>query len=170
MLLVLYGWGLPPFRSPIETTDNAYVRGQTTIIAPQVNGHVTNVPVHDYEQVTGGQVRARIDDRIYRQRVEQARANLTGREAELANAQLARARADMRRVNELVEQGSASLRERDQTQAALRQAEAAVGQAQAQQAAAQEGVQRGSRPRRPGGGGGKRAGISPYAGSMRGPD
>jgi len=163
VLLVLYAWSLPPFRTAVETTDNANVRGQTTIIAPQVNGYVTTVPVRDYEQVQRGDVLARIDDRIYRQRVEQARANLAARQAELANAQqsrrsgeagvrgqeaavasaeaqLARARADMRRVSELVEEGSVSLRERDQVQAALSQAEAAVRQARAQQAAAEEQV------------------------------
>lgn len=39
--LALYAWGLWPFGSAIQATDNAYVRGQTTIIAPQVNGYVT---------------------------------------------------------------------------------------------------------------------------------
>lgn len=162
-LLVLYAWGLPPFTSMIQSTDNAYVRGRTTIIAPQVNGYVVAVPVHDYQQVKAGQVLARIDDRIYRQRVEQAMANLAAQRASLANAkqsrrsseasvrgqaatvasaraQLARAQADMRRVNELVAEGSVSLRERDQTLAALRQAEAAVHQAEAQRAVAQEQV------------------------------
>ena len=33
-LAALYAWGLPPFGSSNETTDNAYVRGQTTIITP----------------------------------------------------------------------------------------------------------------------------------------
>jgi len=46
----------------------------------------------------------------------------------------------MRRVTELTQEGSLSLRERDQTLAALRQAEAAVRQAQAQQAIASEQV------------------------------
>ena len=46
----------------------------------------------------------------------------------------------MRRVSELVGEGSVSLRERDQTLAALRQAEAAVRQAEAQRAIAQEQV------------------------------
>lgn len=57
-----------------------------------------------------------------------------------AQAQLQRAQADMRRVTELVEAGSVSLRERDQTLAALRQAEAGVRQAVAQRTIAQEQV------------------------------
>jgi multidrug resistance efflux pump len=163
-LLALFAWGLGPFAGKAQTTDNAYVRGQTTVIAPQVNGYVVQVFVEDFEQVQKGQPLARIDDRIYRQRVQQARANLAAQQANLANsqqsarssqasvagqeaaianaqAQLQRAQADMRRVSELVAEGSLSLRERDQTLAALRQAEAGVRQAQAQRAIAQEQVQ-----------------------------
>lgn len=163
VVLILYAWRLPPFVSAIESTENAYVRGQTTIIAPQVNGYVAEVPLQDFATVRTGQVIARIDDRIYRQRVEQALAGRAGQIATLANAvqsqrssmatlggqsaavlnaraQLQRAQADMRRVDELVKEGSVSLRERDQTLAALRQAEAGVLQAQAQRSVAAEQV------------------------------
>lgn len=162
-LLALYAWRLPPFERHVQVTDNAYVRGQTTVIAPQAGGYVVQVLVQDFAHVTAGQPLVRIDDRIYRQRVEQARAALAGQQATLANAlqsrrsseatvagqaaavasaraQLERARADMRRVDELVAEGSVSIRERDQTLAALRQAEAAVRQAEAQRAVAQEQV------------------------------
>lgn len=148
----------------IQTTDNAYVRGQTTIIAPQVSRYMTQVLVHDFEPVRAGQILARIDDRIYRQRVEQARANLAAQAANLADAtqsqrskeaalggqqagiasaqaQLARAQADMRRIDDLVAEGSVSLRERDQTRATLAQAVAAVRQAQAQRAIGEQDVQ-----------------------------
>lgn len=163
VFLALYAWGLWPFGSAVQATDNAYVRGQTTVIAPQVNGYVTQVLVRDFDTVKTGQVLARIDDRIYRQRVEQALAQLAAQEANLANsrqsersseaslggqaaavqnarAQLARAQADMARVDDLVREGSVSLRERDQTLAALRAAEAGVAQAQAQRSVAQEQV------------------------------
>lgn len=55
-----------------------------------------------------------------------------------ARAQLAKAQADMRRVDELADEGSVSLRERDQTLAALRQAQAGVTQAMAQRDIARE--------------------------------
>ena len=67
----LYAWDLPPFGGGDETTNNAYVRGQTTIISPQVTGYVTDVLVQDFAQVSEGQPLVRIDDRIYRQRVTQ---------------------------------------------------------------------------------------------------
>ncbi|MGR4893583.1 HlyD family secretion protein [Sphingopyxis sp. LARHCG72] len=152
VMLVLAAWDLPPFAGRQIETDNAYIRGRTTVIAPQVSGYVTQVLVEDYQQVSAGQILARIDDQSYRARVEQARANLAAAEASLANskqahasrsanlagqmagiasarAQLARARADMVRARDLVRDGSISLRERDQTHAALAQAEAQLQQA-----------------------------------------
>ena len=137
---VLDAWDLWPFASRIEITDNAYVRGRTTVIAPQVSGYVVAVLVSDYARVKAGQVLVRIDDSTYRARVEQARANLAAAQSSLANnrqarasgdasllsqnATLARAKADMVRVDELVKDGSVSVRERDQTRATLLQAQA----------------------------------------------
>ena len=40
VLVVLYAWQLPPFSSPIESTENALIRGQTTLIGPQLSGYV----------------------------------------------------------------------------------------------------------------------------------
>jgi multidrug resistance efflux pump len=154
LLAVLSAWRLPPFSSALEQTDNAYVRGRTSVIAPQVSGYVVEVRVQDYQQVKAGEVLVRIDDRIYRARVEQAQANLAAAKASLANseqahasraagiesqaaaltgaqAQLLRAQADMARADELVSDGSISKRERDQTLAGLKQAEAQVREAQA---------------------------------------
>lgn len=129
VLTTLAAWRLPPFSGGIETTENAYIRGSTLVIAPQVSGYVVAVEVRDYEQVRAGQVLARVDDRIYSARVAAARANLSAQIAGLANAraQLQRAQADMARVNDLVNDGSVSIRERDQTLAMLRQAEAQAG-------------------------------------------
>lgn len=154
VLAILGAWNLPPFSGGAAATENAYVRGRTTVIAPQVSGYVTEVAVRDYETVSKDQLLVRIDDRVYAARVAQARANLAAQEAALANAvqaraaraagvqgqaaglssaeaQLLRARADMARANDLVRDGSISVRERDQTLAALRAAEAGVRQARA---------------------------------------
>jgi len=142
VLAILDAWSLWPFGRGIEVTDDAYVHGWTTVIAPQVSGYVVALPVNDYEKVRKGQVLVRIDDSTYRARVEQARANLAAAEANLANnrqarasavaslagqaATLVRARADMARADDLVRDGSISLRERDETRATLAGAEAAV--------------------------------------------
>jgi multidrug resistance efflux pump len=163
MLAVLYAWHLWPFTSANERTENAFVRGKTTIISPQVSGYVTRVLVSDYDHVTTGQALVLIDDGVYRQRVEQARAALDSAIANLDNsnqsararaaalsaqeagvgnaqAQLQRAQADMARVDDLVTDGSVSLRERDQTRATLRQAQAGVAQAQAARRIADEDI------------------------------
>lgn len=164
ILVILYAWRLPPFAGLGQGTDNAYVRGRVTVISPQVSGYVTSVPVQDFAQVKTGQVLATIDSRIYRARVTQAEANVAARIAALANsqqaeragdatvigqkagianaqAQLVRAQADMRRADALVADGSISARERDQTRAALLQAEAGLRQARASRDVGQENVQ-----------------------------
>ncbi|MBV8248278.1 MAG: HlyD family secretion protein, partial [Comamonas sp.] len=47
ILLVLRAWNLWPFNSSVVSTDNAYVRGAGTVLAPQVNGYVPEVLVKD---------------------------------------------------------------------------------------------------------------------------
>jgi multidrug resistance efflux pump len=170
VLLVLYAWRLPPFRGTVEVTENAYVRGSVTVIAPKVDGYVAEVLVQDYEPVVAGQVLVRLDDRNYLQRLAQARANLAAQEAHLANqtqsrlgreaalasarasvqtalaqqanagAQLDRTAADRRRAEALVGDGSVSQRERDQVDGQWRQAEAARRQADAAVVQAQAGT------------------------------
>lgn len=163
LVAMLAAFGIWPFGGGRVSTENAYVRGQVTVISPQVNGYVTQVPVQDFASVKAGTVLARIDDRIYRQRVDQALAALATQRANLANssqaaasraaglgsqeaavqaaqAQLLRAKADMARVDDLARDGSVSLRERDQTLASLRQAQAGVRQAEAARAIASQDV------------------------------
>ncbi|WP_404334939.1 HlyD family secretion protein [Sphingomonas sp. MMS12-HWE2-04] len=163
LIAMLAAFGIGPFGGGRISTENAYVRGQVTVISPQVSGYVTQVPVQDFASVKAGTVLARIDDRIYRQRVDQALAALATQRAGLANsaqaaasraagvgsqeaaveaarAQLLRAKADMARVDDLARDGSVSLRERDQTLAALRQAQAGVRQAEAARSIATQDV------------------------------
>lgn len=163
IIAALFAWGLPPFDSGDESTNNAYVRGQTTVISPQVAGYLIDVPVRDFDRVQPGQLLARIDPAPFRQRLRQGEANISAQRATLANSQqslrsgeaqmrlqdaavasaragLEKAQADMRRIDELAGEGSVSLRERDQARAALKQAQASVQQAQAQRAIAAEQV------------------------------
>lgn len=164
IVAILYAWQLPPFANGIEETDNAYVRGRTTIISPQVSGYVTSVPVQDFQEVRLGQALVRIDDQTFRARLEQERAdvltemsnldnsvqaqrsrqaNTLAQDAEIAGAkaELARAGADMNRLAPLVEKGWATRSQRDQKVAALRQAEAEVHQARAAREIARQELQ-----------------------------
>lgn len=164
VLIVLYAWQLPPFSSAVETTENALVRGQVTIISPQLGGYVFEVPVQDFQHVKAGDLLVRLDDRIYKQRLDQAQAQLAVQQAALANVvqqrnsaeatiklrqaaladSQARARkstADLRRNEELISDGSVSRRELDVTRAANAQTIAAVAQAQASLEIARQDLQ-----------------------------
>ncbi len=170
ILLVLYGWHLPPFHDSVESTENAYVRGSPTVIAPKVDGYVAKVLVQDFTTVAEGQVLVQLDDRNYVQKLAQAKAALAAQEANLANvaqakrareaailsaeaalttaraqrvnalAQLDRTNADQRRADALVGDGSVSQRERDQTLGLQQQAEATRVQTDAAIQQAQAGV------------------------------
>jgi multidrug resistance efflux pump len=163
ILAALWAWSLFPFSRGVERTDDAYVRGLTAVISPQVSGYVTAVSVRDYQNVAAGDVLVRIDDRIYRAKVDQARGALAAAQAALVNnqqakasaeasllgqlaavvsaqAQLVRAKADMTRADQLVSDGSISIRESDQTRAGLAEADAQLGQAQAAQEVARQNI------------------------------
>ena len=154
ILAILYAWQLWPLGGRYEKTDDAYVRGQTTVISPQVSGYVADVPVRDFQDVKGGDVLVRIEDSIYGARVAQARANILTQMANLDNsaqaqrskevstlsqdagivgaqAELVRTQADWSRLEPLVKNGWATRAQEDQARAALRRAEAQLRQAQA---------------------------------------
>ena len=164
VLIVLYAWQLPPFSSAVESTENALVRGQVTIIGPQLSGYVYEVPVQDFQFVKAGDLLVRLDDRIYKQRLDQALAQLAVQKASLANvvqqrnsaeatiklrqaalvdsqAQARKSTADLRRNEELISDGSVSKRELDVTRAANAQTIAAVAQAQASLEIARQDLQ-----------------------------
>ena len=145
--LVLRAWNVGPFQTADISTDNAYVRGQVTVLAPQVNGYVTEVLVKDYEQVKAGQPLVKIDTRSYEAALAQAnaqlansaqtqsqnRAGLGAKQATLAaaKAEAQRAQAELQRVEELATRGSVSLNERDKVRATARLAASNVDKAQA---------------------------------------
>ncbi|MER8632608.1 HlyD family secretion protein [Mesorhizobium opportunistum] len=68
-----------------ERTDNAYLRADITSIAPKLAGYVVEVDVEDNASVSKGAVLFRIDDSDYKAKVEQAKANVDARRAEIAN-------------------------------------------------------------------------------------
>lgn len=77
-----WAWARP---SGEASTDNAYVRGDVTSLAPKVAGYVMAVEVDDNQTVSAGQVLFRIDDRDYRARLAQAVANVEAAQARLIN-------------------------------------------------------------------------------------
>lgn len=65
----------------VESTDDAYVGGDVTVMAPKVNGFVTDVLVHDNEFVHANQVLVRLDARDYDARLAQADAEVESAQA-----------------------------------------------------------------------------------------
>ena len=154
LTLCLYAWRLPPFSSTVEMTENAYVRGQVTILAPQLTGYVAEVAVQDYQNVKAGQLIVRLDDRIFAQKLEQARATLAAQRAALDNSEQQRlsaearvrasqaqvqgaqvtlndAEASWRRIEPLQKSGVVTGSEADKSRTAVEQARAGYSQAEA---------------------------------------
>jgi multidrug resistance efflux pump len=151
---ILYAWQLPPFGGHYEQTDDAYVRGLTTVISPEVSGYVAQVPVEDFQQVKAGDVLIRIQPGIFSAKLDQANASIlsamanldnsdqaersaeastVGEDAALASAQaqLANAQATWNRIEPLSEAGWATHAQRDEARAALLSSQSAVRQAEA---------------------------------------
>ena len=162
MALILYAWKLPPFTPTVQQTNNAFVKGQTTIISPQVSGYVTEVAVKDFANVAAGDLLVKIDDRTFQQQLEQAQANIdialtnrssnaqdTGtsqaqiqaREADVYSAKVSvdSAREDVNRYQGLVAIGAVSRADVAHAEAQLAKAQAGVQQAEANLQVAVEG-------------------------------
>jgi len=79
-----YGWDYWTVGRFQVSTDDAYVKADSTTIAPKVSGYIASVLVGDNEPVKAGQVLAKIDDRDFRVALEQANADLTAAKAAVA--------------------------------------------------------------------------------------
>lgn len=80
-----YGWYYWTTGRFEVSTDDAYVRADSTIIAPKVSGYLRAVQVADNEHVKAGQVLARIDDRDYAVALAQAQADVAASQGEIDN-------------------------------------------------------------------------------------
>jgi membrane fusion protein (multidrug efflux system) len=69
----------------IQSTDDAYVGGDVTDLAPRVDGLITQVAVYDNQTVHAGDLLVQIDDRDYRVALAKAEAEVAGDRARLAN-------------------------------------------------------------------------------------
>jgi membrane fusion protein (multidrug efflux system) len=68
-----------------ESTDDAYVGGDVTVIAPKVAGLIAAVPVTDNQPVHAGDLLVKLDDRDYRAALDKAMAAVAAQQATLAN-------------------------------------------------------------------------------------
>ena len=148
----------------LETTDDAYVKADSTIIAPKVSGYIAQVLVGDNQPVKAGQVLAEIDDRDFRTALNQAKADVAASEAAVRNlnaqielqepliqqqaaevdaatANLKFAQEERTRYDELMKSGSGTIQRAQQTDAALRALTAQLQQSKAGLVAANKKVE-----------------------------
>ena len=88
----------------IETTDDAYVGGNVTAIAPHVPGFIQSIPVSDHQLVQAGQLLLRLDPRDYQAALGRAQAVVAG-----ANAVLDSLRAQLTLQQSVIQQQVADL-------------------------------------------------------------
>jgi membrane fusion protein, multidrug efflux system len=128
----------------LETTDDAYVKADSTIVAPKISGYIAEVLVSDNEPVKTGQILARIDDRDFRTALDQAHADVAAADAAVRNlnaqielqepviqqqaalveaseAGLRFAREEQARYDGLMRTGSGTIQRAQQTDAVLRE-------------------------------------------------
>ena len=138
----------------IESTDDAYVGGDVTVIAPKVAGLIADVPVTDNQVVHAGDLLVKLDDRDYRAALARTNAAVAAQAATLANldatlrlqesmiaqaeaevtaadAEVARSRFDVVRYSRLASDQYASLQRFQQADADNKKAIAAVEKAPA---------------------------------------
>ncbi|GIQ77389.1 HlyD family secretion protein [Bradyrhizobium sp. RD5-C2] len=148
----------------LQTTDDAYVKADSTIIAPKVSGYISDVLVADNQPVKAGQLLARIDDRDFKTAMEQARADVAASEAAIRNldaqielqqpviqqqaarvdateANLKFAQQERARYDDLMKTGAGTIQRAQQTDAALRAQTAQLQQGKAGLSAANKTVE-----------------------------
>jgi membrane fusion protein (multidrug efflux system) len=74
----------------IESTDDAYVGGDTTALSFKVAGVIETVAIVDNQAVRAGDLLLKLDDRDYRAQLARAGANVAARRAALVNADATR--------------------------------------------------------------------------------
>ena len=144
----------------IESTDDAYVGGDVTVIAPKVAGFIADVAVTDNQAVHAGDLLVRLDDRDYRAALAPAVAAVAAQQATLANeeanrrlqeaviaqaqadltataAEVTRSKYDVDRYRSLAQDHTASVQRSQQADADYQKALAADARARAALEAAQ---------------------------------
>ena len=146
-----------------ESTDDAFIAARSFSVAAKVGGYVTAVPVTDNQHVNAGDMLARIDDRDYKNAVDQAEAQVAVAQANIgyiqaqidsqreqvdqAKAQLDQAEAQLKfaqqeeaRAKELVDKGAGTVQREQQTNSDLQAQQANTARAKAALIAAELGI------------------------------
>jgi membrane fusion protein (multidrug efflux system) len=82
-----YGWDYFTVGQYLVSTDDAYVKADSTTVAPKISGYLHDVLVGDNEPVKAGQIVARIDPRDFTVALDQAKADVAAARAAIASKQ-----------------------------------------------------------------------------------
>jgi len=150
----LFGWRWWTEGRYLESTDNATIQSDITVISPKVAGYVATLPVAENQAVAKGDVIMTIDDSHFRAAVAAAEARLAAQKAAVAQAEAAivqqraslhqieatvtsakaeleRAQADLERYENLKKSQATSVQRYEQALSDKRKAEAALAEAEA---------------------------------------
>ena len=151
--LAFGGYALAPtVKTMMETvsTDDAYVNGHVTYVAPRVAGQVSRVLVDDNDRVSKGDLLVQLDREPYQVQVDLKKAAVVNAEAdvEAARAQvrgiLAQARSQRWKLQRAIEDVDDKVAQLKARVAALRSREASLDRARADFARAQQLFNRGA--------------------------
>jgi len=144
----------------MESTDDAYVGGDVTVIAPKVAGFIAQLAVGDNQTVQAGDLLVRLDDRDYRAALARADAAVALQQATLTNldasrlmqeavvaqteaeiasadAEISRSQDDLARYRDLVAKSAVSVESFQQADTTYKQAVATGQKDRAARAAAE---------------------------------
>ncbi|MGY2682514.1 membrane fusion protein, multidrug efflux system [Pseudomonas tolaasii] len=95
----------------IESTDDAYVKADSTVIAPKIGGYISQLLVNDNQAVKAGQLLATIDERDLRNAFDDATASVAAAKAAVAqlDARLVAQASMIRQADASVTAASATL-------------------------------------------------------------
>ena len=153
-----YWWNVLRF---LQSTDDAYVQSDVSLISPKVEGYIKKVKVADNQEVAEGAVLFVIDDRDFKAKVAQAEAAVATGEASIATyesrlqlqqamieqaaasvksaeADLAREQQDYKRYGALLSTDFASRQRFEQAEADARKGEAGLARSHAALAGEQD--------------------------------
>ncbi|MHA3091476.1 HlyD family secretion protein [Acinetobacter brisouii] len=161
--VIMWAWQIGPFNTPIQQTDNSYIKGKTTVLSSQINGYIQNVLVSDFDHVKKGQILIRIDPTTYNQKVSQAQSSveqaannfnnqkqtIAQRQADIAAAQAKVAQIEaqyqlslqqLHRYQALGDTGAVSKTDLDQSRANVANNQALLNEAKANVKVAEEAL------------------------------
>src|SRR6266581_1230284 len=150
-------WNVLRFR---QSTDDAYIQSDVSVISPKIEGYIKKVRVADNQEVAEGAILFVIDDRDFKAKATHAEAAVAAEEAIIATydsrlklqqamidqaaavvksaeADLSRAQQDYKRYSTLMTSDFASRQRFEQAEADARKAEAALAKSRAAFAAEQ---------------------------------